>query len=90
MDERDLTLSEHDLAWYEREDLRHAYHRARIEMRERQAKAARTGKTPCYFLEDDEDWTPVPMDEEFWHIVAGGLNGLRRQLDHTEQHRGDA
>jgi len=55
MDERDLTLSDNDLGWYEREDLRHAYHRTRIEMRERQAKTARTGKTPCWYLEDDED-----------------------------------
>jgi len=80
MDERDLTLSSDDLAWYEREDLRHAYHRARIEVRERQAKAARTGRTPCWYLEDDEDWTPVPMDDEFWGMVAGGLYGLARQL----------
>jgi len=80
MDERDLTPTANDLAWYEQENLRHAYHRARIEMREIQAKVVRTGKTPCYFLEDADDWTPVPMDDEFWHIVVGGLVGLRRQL----------
>lgn len=83
MDERDRTLSDDDLAWYEREDLRHAYHRAGIEMREAREKAGRTGETPLWFLEDDEDWTPVPMDDEFWHIVAGGLAGLRRQLHDT-------
>ena len=75
-----VTLSDTDRAWYEREDLRHAYHRAGIEMRETRAKAQRTGKVPLFFLEDDEDWTPVPMDDEFWRIVAGGLEGLRRQL----------
>lgn len=46
MGERDLTLSDDDLAWYEREDLRHAYHRANIEMRETRVKARHTGKTP--------------------------------------------
>jgi len=80
MDERDLTPTIDDLAWYERADLCHAYHRARIEMRETRAKVTRTGKTPCYFLEDDDDWTPVPMDDAFWIIVTGGLNGLRRLL----------
>ncbi len=89
MDERDLTLSSDDLAWYEREDLRHAYHRARIEVRERQAKAARTGRTPCWYLEDDEDWTPVAMDDEFWAIIAGGLNGLRRLLCLGDDHCAD-
>jgi len=69
--------------------LRHAYHRTRIEMRERQAKAARTGKTPCYFLEDDEDWTPVPMDDAFWAIVVGGLNGLQRLLRVGDDRRTD-
>ncbi len=39
-------------------------------------KVVRTGKTPCYFLGDAKDWTPVPMDEEFWSIVVGGLQGL--------------
>ena len=29
------------------------------------------------------------MDDAFWQIVTGGLNGLRRQLDHAEQHRGE-
>ena len=80
MDERDLTLSDTDRAWYEQENLRHAYHRASVEMREAQVKAQRTGKVPLWFLEDDEDWTPVPMDDEFWRIVAGGLNRLRLQL----------
>ena len=89
MDERDLTLSSDDLAWYEQEDLRHAYHRARIEMHETRAKAVRRGKTSCYFLEDDEDWTPVPMDDAFWMIVAGGLHGLRRQLDHGAKRGGE-
>jgi len=88
MDERDLTPTAHDLGWYEQEDLRHAYHRARIEMREHRAKAVRTGKTPLYFLEDDEDWTPVPMDDTFWTIVAGGLHGLRRQLDNVDKLHG--
>lgn len=78
MDERDLTLSDTDRAWYEREDLRHAYHRSRIEMRETQAKAQRTGKVPLWFLEDDEDWTLVPMDDEFWCMVIGGLHRLRQ------------
>jgi len=89
MDERDLTPTANDVAWYEREDLRHTYHRARIEMRERQAKAERTGKTPCWYLEDDEDWTPVPMDDEFWAIVAGGLNGLQRLLCLGDDRRTD-
>jgi len=89
MDERDLTPTANDLAWYEREDLRHAYHRARIEMREMQAKAQRTGKTPWFFLEADEDWTPVPMDDAFWQIVTGGLQGLRRLLRVGDDHRAD-
>ncbi len=84
MDERDLTMNERDLAWYEREDLRHAYHRARIEMRTQQERAERTGKTPFWFLEDDHDWTPVPMDSDFWRIVAGGLHGLACQLQHDK------
>jgi len=91
MDERDLTPTANDLAWYERENLRHAYHRARIEMREMQAKAEHTGKTPCWYLEDDDDWTPVEMDDTFWRIVAGGLEGLRRLLhqnDQTSPHSG--
>ncbi len=84
MDERDLTLSDDDLAWYEREDLRHAYGRSRVEMRETRAKAQRTGKTPLWFLEDDEDWTPVPMDDEFWRMVVGGLHKLRRLVTTEE------
>lgn len=60
----------------EREDLRHAYYRARIEMREMQAKAVRTGKTPCWYLEDDEDWTPVPMTPTFGGLLRAGYVGL--------------
>jgi hypothetical protein len=62
---------------YER-DAFHAYHRACVEaIRHRRDHCA----SPTYFfLEDEEDWTPVPMDTEFWLMVAGGLSGLRRQL----------
>jgi len=59
-------------------DAFYTYHRASIEvMRFRKDHGAR----PTYFfLEDEDDWTPVPMDAEFWLMVTGGLAGLRRQL----------
>jgi hypothetical protein len=54
------------------------YHRASIE-----AIHNRKNHDTCpkyFFLEGEDDWTPVPMDAEFWRMVAGGLAGLRRQL----------
>lgn len=83
MDERDLTMNERDLAWCEREDLQDAYHRSWIEMAQAQRRARETGKLSLWFLEDDEDWTPVPMDATFWVMVVGGLTSLRRYLSHT-------
>lgn len=81
MDERDRTMNERDGAWCEREDLRHAYHRTRAEMRRYQQREQTTGKTPVYVLDTEEGWESVPMDAVFWQIVAGGLAGLRRLLE---------
>lgn len=83
MDERDLTMNERDPAWCEREDLREAYYRTRVERARWQRRARETGNLSLWFLEDDDDWTPVPMDATFWAMVAGGLTGLRRYLHHT-------
>ncbi len=80
MNERDRTMNDRKLQWSERENLRHAYHRTRIEMARMQRRARETGKMPVYFLEAEEDWTPVPMDADFWRMVIGGLDGLRRHL----------
>lgn len=73
-------MDERDLQWSEREDFRHAYHRTLIEMAQMQKRVRITGKVPVWFLEDDDDWTPVAMDAVFWRMVAGGLRGLRRYL----------
>ncbi len=73
-------MDERDLAGREQEDLRYAYHRTRIEMIQCRKRERATGKTPIYFLEAEDDWTPVVMDEAFWRMVIGGLDGLRRHL----------
>lgn len=89
MDERDRTMSDYDLQWYEHEDLRHAYYRTRMEMIQCQKRERATGKTPLWFLEDPDDWTPVVMDASFWEMVAGGLTGLQRLLRHAGVIRGN-
>jgi len=89
MDEHNRTMSDHEREWCENEDLRHAYHRTRAEMIQHWKREQATGKTPHWFLEDPEDWTPVPMDRAFWQMVMGGLDGLRRYLCHTGVLRGD-
>jgi hypothetical protein len=89
MNERDRTTNNHDVEQCEREDLRHAYHRTRIEMAWMQKRARETGKMPVYFLEAEDDWTPVPMDRAFWQMVMGGLEGLRRYLSRVGALRGD-
>ncbi len=83
MDGREPTTNEYYLARCEAENMRHAYHRSRAEMARLQRRARETGKPPLWFLQDDEDWTPVPMDATFWAMVAGGLIGLRRHLRRT-------
>ncbi len=83
MDERDRTMSDHEREWRENEDLCHAYHRTRAEMIQHWKRERATGKTPIYFLEAEDDWTPVPMDRAFWRMVIGGLDGLRRHLWHA-------
>ena len=65
--------------------MRHAYHRAQIEMRTQHERAERTGKIPFWFLEDDHNWIPVPMDSDFWRIIAGGLRGIAYQLQRDER-----
>ncbi len=82
MNERDRTTNDRELRWREREDLRHTYHRTRIEMAQIQKRERETGKVPVYFIEAEDDWTPVPMDADFWRMVIGGLDGLRRHLRH--------
>ncbi len=89
MDERDRTMSDHDLRCYEREDLRHAYYRTLIDMVRLQRRARETGKMPVYFLEAEDDWTPVPMDADFWRMVSGGLDRLRRHLRYAGVLGGD-
>ncbi len=89
MDERDQTMSDHEREWCENDDLRHAYHRTRAEMIQHWKREWATGKTPIYFLEAEDDWTPVPMDRAFWQMVMGGLDGLRRYLCHAGVLRGD-
>ncbi len=89
MDERDRTMSDDDLQWREQEDLRHAYYRTRAEMIQHWKRERATGKTPIYFLEAEDDWTPVPMDRAFWQMVMGGLDGLRRYLCHAGVIRGN-
>ncbi len=83
MDERDQTMSNRDVERCEYEDLRHAYYRTRAEMIQHWKRERVTGKTPIYFLEAEDDWTPVPMDRAFWQMVMGGLDGLRRYLCHA-------
>jgi hypothetical protein len=83
MNERNRTMDERHRQWVEYEDLRHAYHRTRIEMAWMQKRARETGKMPVYFLEAEDDWTPIPMDADFWRMVIGGLDGLRRHLCHA-------
>jgi hypothetical protein len=83
MGERDRTMNDAAMQWCEHEDLRHAYHRTLIEIALMQKRKRETEKTPVYFLEAEEDWTPLPMDGEFWRMVMGGLDGLRRYLSHT-------
>ncbi len=80
MDARDRILNDHDRQQCEREDLRHAYHRTMIEIALMQKRERETGKMPVYFLEAEADWTPIPMDADFWQMVWGGLDGLRRHL----------
>ncbi len=89
MDERDRTMSDHEREWCENEELRHAYYRTRIEMIRHWKREWATGKTPIYFLEAEDDWTPVPMDRAFWQMVMGGLEGLRRYLCRAGVLRGD-
>lgn len=89
MNERDRTTNDHELRWCEREDLRHAYHRTLIEMARLQRRERETGKVPVYFLEAEDDWMPVTMDADFWQMVIGGLDGLRRHLCHAGVLRGD-
>ncbi len=89
MDERDRTTSNRDLEWCEYEDLRHAYYRTRAEMIRHGKRERATGKTPIYFLDAEDDWTPVPMDRAFWQMVMGGLDGLRRYLSRVGALRGD-
>ncbi len=83
MNERDRTTNNRDVERCEREDLRHAYYRTRAEMIQHRKRERATGKTPFWFLEDPDDWTPVVMDADFWRIVIGGLDGLRRHLCHA-------
>ncbi len=83
MDERDRTTSNRNVERCEYEDLRHAYYRTRAEMIQHWKREGATGKTPHWFLEDPDDWTPVAMDGEFWAMVAGGLTGLQRLLRHA-------
>ncbi|MDQ2785010.1 MAG: hypothetical protein M3Y58_08415 [Chloroflexota bacterium] len=89
MGERDRTMNDHELEWCENEDLRHAYHRTRAEMIQHWKREWATGKTPIYFLEAEDDWTPVPMDRAFWQMVMGGLDGLRRYLARAGVLQGD-
>ena len=89
MDERDRMTNDCDLEECEREDLRHAYYRTRAEMIQHWKRERATGKTPIYFLEAEDDWTPVPMDRAFWQMVMGGLDGLRRYLSRAGALRGD-
>ncbi len=89
MDECDRTMNDHEREWYENKDLRHAYHRTRAEMIQHWKRERATGKTPIYFLEAEDDWTPVPMDRAFWQMVMGGLDGLRRYLSRVGALRGD-
>ncbi len=83
MNERNRAMDERHRQWVEYDDLRHAYHRTRIEMAWIQKRTRETGKMPVYFLEAEDDWTPIPMDADFWRMVTGGLNGLRRHLRHA-------
>lgn len=83
MDRRDQATNRRDPAACEREALRDAYHRSWIDMAHLQRRARETGQVPLWFLEDDEDWTPIPMDAAFWAMVVGGLTGLRRYLSHN-------
>ena len=62
MDERDRTMNDDDRQWHEEEDLRYAYYRTRTEMIQHWKRERATGKTPLWFLEDPDDWTPVVMD----------------------------
>jgi hypothetical protein len=89
MDEHDRMMNEDDLECREQEDLRHAYYRTRAEMIQCWKRERATGKTPHWFLEDPDDWTPVPMDRAFWQMVMGGLDGLRRYLCHAGVIRGN-
>jgi len=89
VDEYNRTTNNFDLQWREHEDLRHAYYRTRAEMILHWKRERATGKTPIYFLEAEDDWTPVPMNRAFWQMVMGGLDGLRRYLCHAGVLRGD-
>lgn len=89
MDERDRTMNDHEREGCEDEDLRHAYYRTRAEMIRHWKRERATGKTPLYFLEAEDDWTPVPMDRAFWQMVMGGLEGLRRYLSRAGVLQGD-
>jgi hypothetical protein len=89
VDERDRMTNDCDVEGCEREDLRHAYYRTRAEMIQHWKRERATGKTPIYFLEAEDDWTPVPMDRAFWQMVMGGLEGLRRYLSRAGVLRGD-
>ncbi len=89
MDERDRTTSNRDVERCEYEDLRHAYYRTRAEMIQYRKRERATGKTPHWFLEDPDDWTPVAMDRAFWQMAMGGLDGLRRYLSRVGALRGD-
>jgi len=89
MDERDRAMNDHEREWCENKDLRHAYYRTRAEMIQHWKRERATGKTPVYFLEGEDDWTPVVMDGEFWAMVTGGLTGLQRLLRHAGVIRGN-
>ena len=83
IDERDQAVNRRNPTLYEREVLRDSCHRSRIKMARMQRRARETGKVPLWFLKDDEDWTPEPMDAAFWAMVVGGLIGLRRYLSRS-------
>jgi len=76
MDERDRTTSNRNLERCEYEDLRHAYYRTRAEMTQYRKRERATGKTPHWFLENPDDWTPVAMDGEFWEMESTKKSGV--------------